>query len=537
MDTFDYLIVGAGSAGAVLARRLVDSGATVCLLESGGADSSPFVHLPAGFVKTLLNGELTWRYKTEGSAGSNARRIPMVHGRMLGGTSSVNGMVYVRGQAADYDGWAAQGNPGWAYRDVLPYFKRIERRIGWGDDNFRGRSGPVPVTDSNWRHPLCDAFIDGAHELGVPHNPDFNGASQEGAGYYQRNIRRWRYSTARAYLKPVLRHPKLDVRLRAHATAVLLEGRRAVGVRYVRGDVKSTPLEVRAREVILCAGALATPRLLQISGIGPGPVLQGIGVAVQHALPGVGENLRDHYSPRIIVRARPGIDTINSIARGPRLAGEVLKWLVGLPSVLGVSAAISYAFCKSDSAEATPDMAIIYTPGSYKDGILGLLDDFPGMTCGGWQLRPQSSGYVRARSPDPFQLPGIQPNYLQHPTDQKVAVASLRMARRILATPAMAAFCETELAPGADTLTDEALLEHARRTGTTCCHAVGTCRMGPASDPGAVVDAELRVHGLQGLRVVDASIMPMITSGNTNAPTMMIAEKAADMILGRSATA
>ena len=538
MEQFDYIVIGAGSAGCVLARRLVDAGKTVCLLESGPVDNNPFIHIPAGFIKALVNKSITWRYRLDGNEWTNHRRIPTVHGRTLGGSSSVNGMVYVRGQRNDYDGWAERGNKGWSFAEVLPYFKRIERRIAPAnnplDETWRGRDGALPVTDSDWTHPVCDAFIEGALSLGIPRNPDTNGASQDGAGYYQRNIQGGRrISAARAFLHPVRNKPNLSIRTDAHATALVFDGRRATGVCYMRGEERSNTIEVRANcEVIVAAGAVGSPRLLQVSGIGPAHLLAGIGVPVLHDLPGVGENLRDHFSPRVIARARNTL-TINNLANGTRLAFEIMKWMTRQPSILALSAAITYAFCRSDPALSAPDTAVIFTPGSYKEGVLGKLDEFPGMTCGGWQLRPNSSGHVRARSPDPFQLPEIQPNHIADERDRRAALWALRMARRILATPAMAHFYDSEVSPGRDRVSDEDLLEHARSTGTTCAHLVGTCRMGPESDPTAVVDEQLRVRGLDSLRIADASIMPMITSGNTYAPTLMIADKASDLILGR----
>ncbi|MGE0383361.1 MAG: GMC family oxidoreductase [Gammaproteobacteria bacterium] len=512
--TFDYVVVGAGSAGCILARRLADSGASVCVIESGPADRSPFIHVPAGFLRTLLDPALTWRYKAEGSEWTGGRRIPAVHGRLLGGSSAVNGMVWVRGQAADYDDWAAAGNPGWSFAQVLPYFERAEAQL--------------QVSDADWHHPLCDALIRAARES-VP-----AGQAAPDAGYYRRNIHRGRrMSAARAYLRPLRQRPSLDLRCHAHAVGVRFDGRRAVAVRYVRDDARATVLEIAARrEILLCAGALATPRLLQLSGVGAPALLADLGINVVHALPGVGEHLRDHHTARIIARAR-GVATINELARFPRSILQGMQWLVGQPSLVGVSAAIAYAFLRSAPDVERPDLALIFTPGSYKGGVLGLLDDFPGMTLGAWPLRPASSGFVRARTADPFALPQVQPNYLADEADRRVLLAGLRRARALLAAPAFERWVEREETPGPACAGDEALLEHARGTGTTCNHFAGSCRMGPTADPTTVVDAALRVHGIDGLRIADASVMPMITSGNTNAPTMMIAEKAADLILGR----
>ena len=532
MEIFDYVIVGAGSAASVLANRLSATGVSVCVLESGPVDRNPFIHMPAGFVKTLFNPAITWPFQTEGTEWTAGRRIPTTQGRTLGGSGSVNGMVFVRGQAADYDDWAQRGNQGWGYADVLPYFKSIERRVGPGDDRYRGRDGELPVTDLPWRHPLCEAFIDGAASLGYRRNEDYNGASADGVGYYQRVIENERrVNAARAFLYPAMKRDNLRVLTDAQATAIVLEARIARGVRYVRGGIAH---EVQARrEVIVCAGTINSPKLLQLSGIGPGRLLQALGIPVQHDLAGVGENLSDHYSPRIVVRAK-NTQTINSLVRGPRLLGEAAKWLLRQPSVLGLSAAIIYAFGKSDPRLATPDSTVIFTPASYRAGKLGSLDTFPGMTCGAWQMRPRSSGSVRIQSTDAALAPLIQPNYLTDEGDRQVLFAAIRMARRILATPSVAAYYECEELPGVNVQSDSELLDFARQYGSSCYHLVGTCRMGPASDATAVVDDQLRVRGIQGLRIADASIMPTVTSGNTYAPALMIGAKAADLILGRT---
>ena len=535
-ELFDYVIVGGGSAGSLLAGRLSDSGATVCVLEAGPVDSNPFIHMPAGFVKTLFNPKLTWRFQSEPGAGTGGRRVETTQGRTLGGSSSVNGMVFVRGQSADYDVWRQKGNRGWSYADVLPYFKRLERRIGSADDTYRGRDGALPVTDVDWRHPLCDAFIAGAVGLGYPRNPDYNGATQAGAGYYQRVIHRTRrVSAARAFLYPAMASGRISVRTDAQATAIVLAEKRAVGVRYRVGGPAGPVREVRAnREVIVSSGTINSPKLLQLSGIGPADLLQNLGVEVRHAIAGVGENLKDHYSPRIVVRAK-NTGTINDLVRGPRLLAELAKWTLRRPSVLGLSAAVVYAFGKSDGMLEAPDFTVIFTPASYRDGFLGALDRFSGMTCGSWQMRPESTGHVRIRSADAADAPAIQPNYLAAEKDRQVLLAAIRGARRILATPELAQYYDREQLPGAQATTDDELLDFARQYGSSCYHFVGTCRMGAAHDPSAVVDDELRVRGIQSLRVVDASIMPTMPSANTYATSLMIAEKASDLILGRAA--
>lgn len=537
-EEFDYVIVGAGAAGCVLAHRLsADGRFTVCLLEAGPPDHNPFIHIPAGFIKLAYDNNYTWQFKTEPSEATAGRRIPTTQGKTLGGSSSINGFNCTRGQSHDYDEWAARGNPGWSYAEVLPYFKRSERRIGKFDPRYRGGDGLLPITDCDWRHPLCDAFIEGAREIGVPENPDYNGARQEGAGYYQRWIYKGRrHSTAYAFLRPAARRGNLVVRTHAQATRVLLEGRRAVGVAYAAG--RSAPQrEVRARrEVILCSGAANTPKLLMLSGIGAPPVLSETGRPVLHALPGVGEKLQDHHMVRSVCRVR-NARTLNETARGLRLLGQFALWSMGRPSILSISPSVAYAFWKSDPVLDRADLQFHFSPGSYKEGVAGLLDDFPGMTLGFYQLRPKSAGTVRLASADPFDFPRIQPNYMADEGDRQVIVAGLRLARRILHSQALERYRAGDEFPPPSCESDAQLLEFARHRGGTAWHLMGTCRMGPAGDPDSVVDPQLRVIGLNGLRVADASIMPTMPSGNTQIPTMMIAEKAADMILGRAAPA
>ncbi|HZD26312.1 MAG TPA: GMC family oxidoreductase N-terminal domain-containing protein [Alphaproteobacteria bacterium] len=534
-DSFDYVIVGSGMAGSVLAARLSEDGRhSVCVLEAGPPDRSPYIHLPAGFIKLLFNPKYTWQFKTEPGPGIDGRQVATTQGRTLGGSSSINGFNYNRGQRGDFDTWAQMGNRGWGYADVLPYFRRSERRLGDADPRFRGSDGPLPITDCDWQHPLCEAFLEGAAELGIPRNPDYNGVAQAGTGYYQRWIHRGRrVSAARAFLHPAARRHNLEVRTNAQATQIVFENRRATGVSYAAGPGEP-PRMVRARrEVVLACGSANTPKLLQISGIGPGPLLRELEVPVVHALPGVGENLRDHYMVRLVGRVQ-GVRTLNSMVRGPRLAGEVAKWLLGRPSALAISPSVAYGFWQSDEALSEPDLQLVFTPGSYKASIPGLLDAFEGMTLGFYQQRPESLGHVRARSRSAFDDPAIQPNYLMHETDRRVALGGIRLARRLLHAPALQRYLEREEQPGEAATSDDALLDFARAQGSTAYHLIGTCRMGPADRIDSVVDDELRVIGVEGLRVADASIMPTMPSANTGAATLMIGEKAADLILGRT---
>lgn len=537
-DEFDYVIVGAGSAGSVLSARLAEGGAgRICLLEAGPPDRNPFIHIPAGFMKTLVNPKVNWLYESEPSEGTAGRRVHAPRGKTLGGSSSINGHIYNRGQPMDFDNWAQMGNRGWGYADVLPYFRRTERRIGDGDDQFRGRDGGLTVTDIDWRDPLCEAFIEGAVGLGIPRNPDYNGKQQEGVGYFQRAIFKGRrMSAARGFLHPARKKTgAIDVRTHAHATNLIFEDGRAVGVAYAKGGRGGQKVEVRAtKEVILCGGAINSPQLLQLSGVGAPEVLQARGIEVQHAVKGVGENLRDHYPSRLVGEVA-GAKSVNQKVTGVPLVMEALKYAATRKGVLALSPTLVACFWKSDEALQGGDLQLTFTPASYKEGVQSQLDDFPGVTVAVWQQRPESTGYVRARSSDPFEKPEIQPNYLAHEIDQRCILGGLKLARRLLNTPELGRYVVREDKPGPDVQSDDELLDFARGIGTTAFHLMGTCRMGPATDPMAVVDDNLRVHGVQSLRVVDASIMPHMPSANTNASTLMIAEKAADMILGREA--
>ena len=532
MDEFDYIVVGSGSAGGTVAARLSeDPNLTVCVLEAGGRDWNPFIHIPAGFMKTLVDPSVNWLYESEGSAGTAGRRIHAPRGKTMGGSSSINGNIYSRGQRMDFDGWAQRGNRGWGYADVLPYFKRSERRIGEGDETFRGRNGNLIITDIDYRHPLADDFIIGAVNYGIPLNDDYNGAVQEGISYTQRTIFKGRrVSSARAFLRPALKRPNIELRTKAHATKILFDGKRATGIQYRRGGQS---VEIRARrEIVLSGGSVNSPQLLQLSGVGPAGLLKDIGVPVHHELVGVGENLRDHFVLRMVARIKT-MKTINQRVKGLPLMSEALKYFTGQPSVLGLSPTLVYIFWKSDPALDNGDLQISFTPASYKEGVQSQLDDFPGVTVAPWVQRPESIGYIRAKSADPFEAPAIQPNYFSHETDRRLSLAGMRIARDLMQTPEFAPHVEREELPGPDVNTEDEMLDYYCQNATTTFHLMGTCRMGPESDPTSVVDDQLRVRGLEGLRVADASIMPTMPSANTNAATIMIGEKCADYIRGQ----
>src|SRR6204780_3647208 len=538
-ETFDAAIVGAGSAGCVLANRLSEDGVTsICVLEAGPRDWHPYIHLPAGFIKTFHMKSINWAYHQEPGPYTGGRSIYAPRGKTLGGSSSINGHIYNRGQRQDFDTWAQLGNRGWGYPDVLPYFKRMERRIGEGEDQYRGRDGNLTVTTMDWQDPLCEAFMAGAISLGIPRNPDYNGAIQEGVSYAQRTIRNGlRVSAATAFLRPAMKRPNVHVPTHAHATGIILDGKRAIGVRYVRGGKGGTPTEVRAaREVILAGGTYNSPQLLQLSGVGSPDLLNSLGIEVRHALAGVGGGGEANSAPRWAPRVK-NIKTINERRRGLSLVGEAIKWATTRRGLLSLSPTMVYCFWHSGESTESSDLQLTFTPASYKEGVQGQLEDQPGMTVASWQQRPESRGYVRARSADPFAPPIIQTNYLVAELDRRVVVAGMKLARRLLASAPLSPYYAYEDYPGPGVQTDDEFLAAATQRGTTTFHPGCTCRMGPADSSWAVVDDQLRVHGLQGLRVIDASIMPRMISANLNASTLMIADKASDLIRGRSAVA
>ena len=541
-EQFDYVIIGGGTAGCVLANRLTACGNyTVCLLEAGPPDWNPMIHIPAGFIKTLVNPKVNWMYESEPSAGTNGRAIPTPRGKVIGGSSSINGLIFNRGQKMDFDVWAQMGNRGWSYDDVLPYFRRYEthdtEKAGQ-DTQYRGQDGEMKITDLAWRDPLCEAFIKGAESIGIPRNSDYNGETQEGTSYVQRtSTGKLRMSAARAFLKPAKKRGNLRVITNAHATRILLDGKRAIGVAYHRGGAAGQPAEIYAgREVIVSGGTVNSPQLLQLSGIGSRKLLGDLGIEIKHELSGVGENLRDHYGTRLTARAK-NVRTINELARGPRLVGEIAKYFLGRQSILELGPTLVYCFWHSDEIVRNADLQVSFTPASYKEGLQAWLDDEPGFTLATWQQRPESLGYVHARSNDAFAKPIIQPNYLAHDQDQRVLLAGIKLSRKLMNTPALAPYFDHEVYPGTHIQSDDELLDIARQRSTTVYHLMGTCRMGPKTDPTAVVDDQLRVHGIKNLRVIDASIMPTMLSANLNAGVMMIAEKGADMVLGKPALA
>ena len=504
---------------------------TVIIFDS---DWNPMIHIPAGFMKTIANPSVNWLYQSEPCPGTNGRTIPMPRGKVIGGSSSINGLIFSRGQKMDFDVWAQKGNRGWSYDDVLPYFCRYESHENSEDNNLRGQSGEMTITDLKWRDPLCEAFIRGAESIGIPRNPDYNGAYQEGTSYVQRtSTGKLRMSAARAFLKPARKRRNLRVITNAHATKILLDGKRATGVAYKRGGFSGRSDEVHAsREVIISGGTINSPQLLQLSGIGPTNLLNNLGVEVLHNLPGVGENLRDHYGARLTARAK-NVDTINELAHGPKLVGEIVKYFLGRRSILELGPTLVYCFWHSDEMIRNADLQISFTPASYDEGKQAKLDREPGFSLAAWQQRPESLGYVRARNKNPFEKPQIQPNYLSHEEDRRVLLAGIKISRRLMNTEALAPYFDYEGYPGAHVQKDDELLDVARQRSTTLYHLMGTCRMATKTDPTAVVDDQLCIHGLQNIRVIDASVMPSMPSANLNAAVMMIAEKGADMILGK----
>ena len=522
----DYVVVGAGSAGCVLADRLSEDGARVVLLEAGPRDLHPMIHVPAGILHLLSNPLVNWNYSSEPEEGTGNRRIHWPRGRVLGGSSSINGMLYVRGNPADFDGWAQMGCRGWTYDEVLPIFRKSENYKSGGEDDFRGREGPLVVEDYRTVLDITHRFVEAAQQAGHAFSPDLNGRHSEGVGYSQMTRNgRFRASTARTFLARAKKRANLIIETGAQATTLSFDGKRCTGISYRKNGMD---LHVSAaREVIISGGAVNSPHLLQVSGIGPAEHLKALGIDVMHDLPGVGGNLSDHYVGRIAHRIK-NMESINELARGTKLLGGIAKWVFQSRGQLTFGVTSAQVFTHSREGLSSPDLQLLFTPASYDQQQFGALEREPGMTVAVCPVRPDSRGTIMAESADPLERPKIRPNYLSALSDQQALISGMRQARDIFASPALAEHSVAELQPGPDVQTDDELLDYGRQFGGIIYHPVGTCKMGV--DPLAVVDPRLRVHGIDGLRVIDASIMPTVTTGNTNAPTIMIGEKGAEMI-------
>lgn len=526
-DTYDFILVGGGTAGCILANRLsADGKYSVLMLEAGGTARVPWVSIPAGFSKLLTHPRLNWGFRSEPEPNVMGRSISIPRGKGLGGSTLINGMIYVRGQPGDYDQWARSGAQGWGWNDVAPYFERLEQTtVGTAG---RGRSGPMHIKEVSERYPIGEHLIQAAEQDGQARNADYNGADQAGFGYYQvcqHEGRRW--SVVDGYLKPARKRPNLRILTHTLATQLILQGKRCVGVQYRRPDGTIGQAHASSRVILTC-GAIQSPHLLELSGIGRPDVLDAAGIALTHALPGVGENYIDHFATRMNWRIQ-GLSTLNERSRGLGLGAAVLRYGLTRKGFLSLGTGLVFGFVKTRPELATPDVQFFFMHASYADAAVRKLDTLPGMTLGVTQLRPTSRGAIHAACADPVVPPKIRPNLLATPLDQQCLIEGMRIARRIVEQPAIARYVTAELNPGVQVQTDDQWLDFARQNGQTIYHPIGTCRMG--SDPDAVVDARLRVHGMQGLGVVDASVMPAMVSGNTQAAVMMIAEKAADMIL------
>jgi choline dehydrogenase len=527
VDSYDFIVVGAGSAGAAVAARLSEVPRyRVLLLEAGPKDRNPWIHIPIGYAKTFLDARVNWKYETDPEPNCNNRRIYWPRGKVLGGSSSINGMIYIRGVASDYDYWRQLGNAGWSFQDVLPYFRKAERQCR-GADALHGADGPLGVAETQWRTELSEAYIQGALELGLPRNDDFNGAKQEGTGYYQQTqLGGRRSSTARGYLKPARGRANLRVVTEALAQKVVLEGSRAVGVTY---ETPAGVVTARAsREVILCGGAINSPQLLQLSGIGPVDVLKAAGVAVQHEVKGVGANLHDHYAVRSMYRtSKPGVSMNDSVGTlwGKAMAGVQYALFRSGPMVIG--AGVVGVFARTRPELEDPDIQLHYIPFTTDKMGTGLHEK-PGFMVAMNQSRPQSRGALKIKSANPKEHPSIHANYLGEEIDRRTTVEGIKFVRRISETKAVKHYVAEELAPSLKYRTDDELLDYARNNGGSIYHPAGTCKMG--TDPLSVVDDQLKLRGIAGLRVADASVMPQVVSGNTNAACIMIGEKCADLV-------